>query len=51
MAWWYSYYAKQQSAEDRGRYESAEDEANARDRGLWSVPDPVNPYDWRKGRR
>jgi endonuclease YncB( thermonuclease family) len=51
MAWWYRYYAKQQSAEDRGRYESAEDEAKARDRGLWSVPDPVNPYDWRKGRR
>jgi len=51
MAWWYRYYAKQQSPEDRGRYESAEDEAKARDRGLWSVPDPVNPYDWRKGRR
>ena len=51
MAWWYRYYAKQQSSEDRGRYESAEDEAKARDRGLWSVPDPVNPYDWRKGRR
>lgn len=30
MAWWYRYYAKQQSPEDRGRYESAEDEAKAR---------------------
>jgi hypothetical protein len=30
MAWWYRYYAKEQSREDRGRYESAEDEAKAR---------------------
>ena len=30
MAWWYRYYAKEQSPEDRGRYESAEDEAKAR---------------------
>ena len=51
MAWWYRYYAKQQSAEDRGRYESAEDEAKARGWGLWSEASPINPYDWRKGRR
>ena len=51
MAWWYRYYAKQQSPEDHGRHESAEDEAKARGWGLWSAPDPVNPYDWRKGRR
>ena len=51
MAWWYRYYAKQQSAEDRGRYESAENEAKARGGGLWSEADPINPYDWRKGRR
>ena len=51
MAWWYRYYAKQQSAEDRGRYESAEDEAKARGLGLWSAPDPINPYDWRNRQR
>jgi endonuclease YncB( thermonuclease family) len=51
MAWWYRYYAKEQSPEDRGRYESAEDEARARSWGLWADPDPVNPYDWRKGKR
>ena len=51
MAWWYRYYAKQQSPEDRGRYESAEDEAKARGWGLWSAASPINPYDWRKGRR
>jgi endonuclease YncB( thermonuclease family) len=51
MAWWYRYYAKDQSAEDRGRYESAEDEAKARGLGLWSAPNPIKPYDWRKGKR
>lgn len=30
MAWWYRYDAKDQSPDDRGRYESAEDEAKAR---------------------
>ena len=51
MAWWYRYYAKEQPPEDRGRYESAEDEAKARRWGLWADPNPINPYDWRKGRR
>jgi endonuclease YncB( thermonuclease family) len=51
MAWWYRYYASEQSAEDRGRYESAEDEARARGWGLWADPDPVSPYEWRKGNR
>lgn len=35
LAWWYRAYAKEQSAEDQGRYESAEDEARLRKRGLW----------------
>ena len=51
MAWWYRYYAKEQSPEDQGRYESAEDEAKARKWGLWADPNPINPYDWRKGVR
>ena len=51
MAWWYRYYAKEQPPEDRGRYESAEDEAKARRLGLWADPDPINPYDWRKESR
>ncbi len=51
MAWWYRYYAKEQSAEDRGRYEAAEDEAKARKWGLWADPNPINPYGWRKGKR
>jgi endonuclease YncB( thermonuclease family) len=51
MAWWYRYYAKEQSQEDRGRYESAEDEAKKQHFGLWADKDPVNPYDWRQGSR
>lgn len=51
MAWWYRYYAKEQTPEDRGRYASAEDEAKARHWGLWADPNPINPYDWRKGKR
>ena len=51
MAWWYRYYAKEQSAEDQGRYESAEDAAKSRELGLWADPRPINPYDWRKGKR
>jgi len=51
MAWWYRYYASEQSPEDRGRYESAEDEARARGWGLWADPEPISPYEWRKGNR
>jgi endonuclease YncB( thermonuclease family) len=51
MAWWYRYYAKEQLPEDRGRYESAEDEARKRKWGLWADPNPINPYDWRQGHR
>jgi endonuclease YncB( thermonuclease family) len=51
MAWWYRYYAKEQSPEDRGRYDSAEDEAKARGWGLWADPNSINPYDWRRSRK
>ena len=51
MAWWYRYYAEEQTPEDRGRYESAEEEARARKWGLWADPHPINPYEWRKGQR
>jgi endonuclease YncB( thermonuclease family) len=48
MAWWYRYYADEQSEEDRGRFESAEREAIARKWGLWADPDPVPPWVWRR---
>jgi endonuclease YncB( thermonuclease family) len=47
-AWWYRAYAKEQSAEDRGRYERAEDEARAKKVGLWRDPNPVPPWESRR---
>lgn len=41
MAWWYRAYAKEQSAEDRGRYDSEETDARLRKRGLWVEYLPV----------
>ena len=51
MAWWYFYYADQQSEQDRERYKSAVTEARARKRGLWRDADPVPPWAWRRGYR
>ena len=48
MAWWYRKYAKEQSPEDRGRYESEEQEARARRVGLWGDVNPVPPWEWRR---
>ncbi len=48
MAWWYRYYADDQSAQDRGRFESAEREAIARKWGLWADPHPIPPWVWRR---
>ena len=46
LAWWYRYYAKEQPPEDRGRYESAEDEAKKRRLGLWSESNAIPPWAW-----
>ena len=51
LAWWYRAYAREQSPDDQGRYESAEDEARLRKCGLWSDQAPVPPWDWRKLRK
>jgi len=34
--------------EDRGRYESEEQEAKGRTRGLWADREPVPPWEWRR---
>ena len=47
LAWWYREYASEQPPEDRGRYESEENEARLRKRGLWAAPKPVPPWEWR----
>lgn len=50
-AWWYRYYAKEQPRADRKAYEQAEVTAKAEGRGLWADSNPINPYEWRKGKR
>jgi endonuclease YncB( thermonuclease family) len=50
MAWWYRKYAHEQSTEDQGRYEFAEQEAKAKKVGLWRDANPTPPWKYRKGR-
>jgi endonuclease YncB( thermonuclease family) len=45
---WFRAYAKEQSPEDRGRYESDGDEPRLRERGLWADPHPVHPWEFRR---
>ena len=51
LAWHYTRYEKEQSAETRARYADAEVEARARNAGLWGDPRPVAPWEWRDERR
>ena len=48
MAWWYRAYSREQSPQERGQYEFAEQEAKARKVGLWRETEPIAPWDWRK---
>ena len=45
MAWHYRQYSKNQ------RLQQAEDEARAKKKGLWSDPNSVAPWDWRKSEK
>ena len=51
MAWWYRTYACEQSPQERGQYEFAEQEAKARKVGLWYHSEPIAPWDWRQLKR
>ena len=51
LAWWYRKYAREQAPQDRGAYEFSEQEARAKRVGLWSEPDPVPPWEWRRSSR
>lgn len=48
LAWHYKKYQNEQSTEDRERYAFAESEAKSKRAGLWSMTDPIPPWDWRK---
>lgn len=51
MAWWFKRCAEQQPIEERHAYEFDETEARARLVGLWRDPQPIPPWDWRRGKR
>lgn len=46
MAWWYERYAP-----DDRQLRRLQGQARSSDRGLWSRPGPVPPWDWRDGER
>lgn len=48
MAWWYSFFKRDQSPTDRKRYAAAEIQAKTKKAGLWADPNPMAPYKWRK---
>ena len=45
-AWWYQHYAPHEHA-----FQEAEQRARKLALGLWSQPDPVPPWDWRRHKR
>lgn len=49
LAWHYKQYAKEQSTSDRQLYASAEARARAAQLGLWHDPNPMPPWEWRRG--
>jgi len=51
MAWHFKKYDREQEPLDRGTYSQAEIEARMGNRGLWSDPEPIPPWDWRKSKR
>ncbi len=48
MAWFYRYYQKELSRENRKLYAQAEDEARANKRGLWQDKNPMPPWEHRR---
>ena len=48
MAWFYRYYRKELSVENRKLYAQAEDEARANKQGLWQDKHPMPPWEWRR---
>lgn len=51
LAWHYKKYEREQEPLDRATYSQAEIEARMSKRGLWSDPEPIPPWDWRKSKR
>jgi len=50
LAWHYTRYAHEQPAQVRGDYAQAERQARDERIGLWTIPQPVSPWDYRRAR-
>lgn len=48
LAWWYRFYADEQSPTQRVSYEVAEESARVAQLGLWSRNDTMAPWAWRR---
>ncbi len=48
MAWFYRYYQRELSSEDRRRYATAENQARTDRLGLWQDKNPMPPWEWRR---
>ncbi len=48
MAWHYKRYAIEQRVADRAAYAAAEKAAQAARKGIWSDPQPIPPWEWRR---
>ncbi len=51
MAWFYRYYQKELSPENRKLYAQAEYEARANKKGLWQEKNPMPPWEYRQSHR
>lgn len=50
-AWWFAAFQRQQLPSDRRAYSDAEAAARKARAGLWAAPNPIAPWDWRRGKR
>lgn len=48
MAWHFDRFARDQPPQERAAYATAQREAQQQRRGLWSDPQPIPPWDWRR---
>jgi endonuclease YncB( thermonuclease family) len=48
LAWHYKQYAKDQPVTDRSIYADAQESAMKDKKGLWSEPNPIPPWDFRR---
>ena len=48
FAWHFKRYANEQTHSNREAYAAAEASARHRKKGLWSDPEPIAPWEWRR---